>query len=343
MYEREKLAVQAADATYITRAELEQRARLFGDNYVFKGAAPAPDEAVLVGRFNTLSLRPGLILHAAEVRDLYNMGTQHMLNSPGIRVGVLVGGATEVAFGHRRFRLGPQSLSPSDRNKGALVSITEPELFSRQWTRGRSERKVSLTLSNEWLEEGGFESHANPAELRRFVRTHLDCRSWMLTPKARELALQILGPNAYLPGLHRLRLESQCIELAVEALSAIQLDRETAKFLSARNLHCIARLDDLLHEDCVAGMNMTDIAHAVGSNPTSLQIMAKQAWGATVFERLRIIRMNKAHELLRQGGSVADAATSAGYASATNFSTAFKRCFGVTPRGVKRSMSSHIS
>lgn len=335
MYEPEKLTTQAADTTYITRAELEQRARLFGNDYVFKGAAPAPDEAVLAGRFNTLTLRPGLILHAAEVCDLHDMGTQHMLNATGIKIGLLIGGATEVAFGHRRFRLGPQSLNPADRNKGALVSMTEPELFTREWSRGRTERKVSLTLTTEWLEEGGLEGHACPAELKRFARTHLDYRSWMLTPRVLKLAQQILGPNAYLPGLHRLRLESQCIELAVEALGAIHLELEMPRVLSARDQRCIARLEDLLQEDSITGMTMTEIAHAVGSNPTSLQALAKQTWNTTIFERLRTIRMNKAYELLSRGASVTEAAGTAGYASATNFSTAFKQRFGATPRCIK--------
>lgn len=337
MYESENLSHPPPATDFITRAELERRARLLGTGYTFKGAAPAPDEAVLAGRFNTLTLRPGLILHAAEVRDLCSMGTHHMLHSPCIKIGLVIDGATDVAFGHRRFRLGPQSRDRAERDKGALVSLTEPTSFSRQWLQNRTERKVSLTLTHDWLEEGVLEGHANPAELGRFVRTHLDHRAWTLTPRARGLAQQILAPSAYLPGLHRLMLEGHCIELAVEALGALMPGTPLkTKTLSARERNCLARVEELFHEDRTIGMTMADIAKAVGSNPTTLQALSRLVWNTTVFERLRTIRMEKARSLLDRGASVTEAAEAAGYASATNFATAFRQRFNTSPSSVRR-------
>lgn len=315
----------------IARADLERSARLLGSGYVFEGAEPAPEEAVLAGRFNTHVLRPGLILHAAEVRDLHDMHTRHTLHHPGIKIVVVPDGATDIAFGPRRFRLGPKAAGRNAPQQGVLLSMTEPTTFARRWERGRAERKVSLTLTTDWLEQGLLAGSAAPAGLRRFAGSHLDWRPWNVTPRARELARQILAPDAYLPGLHRLRLESRCIELATEALAALAPASTPSDWLSATDRSRLARLDELLHEDTTADMSVADIARAVGSNPTSLQALARHAWGATVFERLRAIRMEKARALLVRGAGVGQAAEAAGYASATNFATAFRQRYGITP------------
>lgn len=80
---------------------------------------------------------------------------------------------------------------------------------------------------------------------------------------------------------------------------------------------------------------MADIARAVGSNPTSLQALARRAWGMSVFERLRTIRLEKARALLLRGGAVAQAAELAGYSAASNFATAFRQHYGVSPSRVR--------
>ena len=334
MYEPANAASLVPAPGVITRAMLERSARQVGSDYVFEGACPSADEAVLAGRFNNLRLRPGLILHTAEVRDLHDLSTHCTLGSAGIRVGLLVDGATDVAFGPRRVPLGAGA-ETAGRSAGVLLNLCEPTRFSRHWQRGRAERKVTLTLAPEWLEQGGLDGHGAGAELQRFARTHLDCRAWTPSPRARELARQILAPDAYLPGLHRLRLECRCLELASEALAALFAPAPGGQWLNAAERRHLVRLDELLHSDAAVAMSMADIACAVGSNPTTLQALARRAWNTTVFERLRALHMAKAHALLAGGASVAEAADAAGYASATNFATAFRQRYGVSPSRVR--------
>lgn len=339
MYESDNIAPSGGSTvkplkTVVTRAELVRSAKLLGSGYAFEGAAPSEDEAVLEGRFETLRLRPGLILHAAAVSDLCDMRTHHQLH-PGIKIVVVVDGATDLSFGPHRFLLGPQAADPGARARGALVNLAEAETFSRRWQRGRREGKVSLTLTREWLEQGGFAEHAGAAGLEGFARSHLASQAWTVPPRARELARQILEPSSFQPGLQRLRLESRCLELASEALAAVAPARPARSALSPADRRRLERLDELLHSDVVLGLGTAEIAREVGSNPTSLQALARRAWGCTVFERLRAIRLEMAHDLLARGASVAEAAALAGYASAPNFSTAFRQRYGFSPRQAK--------
>lgn len=353
MYESGKNSAAAGGTRFVTRADLVRSAGLLGAAYTFNHSAPA-EEQVLHGQFDTLQLRPGLILHAACVRDLRTMDTSNHLN-PGIKIVLLVDGATDLSFGHHRFHLGPETLDARQRSQGALVNLAEEDLFSRRWQAGRSERKVSLTLTPEWLENGALQGHAAHGALQAFHREHLARQPWTVSPRARELARQILEPAALVPGMQRLRLESRCIELAVEALATIggaaaarpETGRDGLTALApgtgagaGAGLHGLReadrrrlmRLEELLRSDDGAALSMEGLARELGTNPVSLQALTRRAWGGTVFERVRQIRMERAHALLLRGASVAQAADAAGYSAASNFSTAYRRRYGSSPR-----------
>ncbi|KQV82284.1 hypothetical protein ASD15_09540 [Massilia sp. Root351] len=337
MYDSANNAPPVCGSTrFVTRADLVRSAGLLGAAYTFNNSAPA-DEEVLHGQFDTLQLRPGLILHAACVRDLHTMNTSNHLN-PGIKIVLLVDGATDLSFGHHRFHLGPATADPRQRSAGALVNLAEQEMFSRRWLAGRSERKVSLTLTPEWLENGGLQGHAAHGALQSFHGEHLARQPWTVTPRARELARQILAPQALMPGLQRLRLEARCIELAAEALAAVGAQQATAAAkpaLRELDLRRLARLEELLRSSCGADLSMQGIARELGTNPVSLQALTRRAWGVTVFERVRQLRMQRAHALLQGGASVAQAADAAGYSAACNFSTAYRRHYGSRPRDAR--------
>jgi AraC-like DNA-binding protein len=267
------------------------------------------------------------------------MDTSNQLD-PGVMLVLLVDGATELSCGRHRFQLGPRGADPAQRGSGALVNLAEEDLFSRRWLAGRTERKVSLTLTPQWMEEGGLAAHGDHAALRTFCREHMARRSWKLSPRAEALARRILEPPSFEPGLSRLRLEARCIELAAEALTAIGDAAPEPSALREIDRWRLRQLVDLLRAAAGAApstaLSMAAIAREVGSNPMSLQALTRRAWGCSVFERLRTLRLDRAQAMLLRGASVAEAATVAGYAAATNFATAYRRRFGCTPRQALR-------
>jgi len=94
----------------------------------------------------------------------------------------------------------------------------------------------------------------------------------------------------------------------------------------------LRRLTELLEGPDSDTLSMADIARELGTNPVSLQALTRKAWGCSVFERVRALRLERAHDMLLGGASVGEAAASAGYAAATNFATAYRRRYGTTPR-----------
>ena len=80
-------------------------------------------------------------------------------------------------------------------------------------------------------------------------------------------------------------------------------------------------------------LSLERIARQACINPNTLQKQFRALYGTTVFEFLRETRLQRARQALeRDGVTVGQAATLAGYSSGANFATAYKRRFGLPPK-----------
>ena len=81
---------------------------------------------------------------------------------------------------------------------------------------------------------------------------------------------------------------------------------------------------------------MEEIAKQVNMSESTLQRHFRQAFNMSVFEYLRRNRLQRAMVAMQKEGlGIAQAAHIAGYNSPANFSTAFRRAFGITPGQLK--------
>lgn len=135
----------------------------------------------------------------------------------------------------------------------------------------------------------------------------------------------------------RLRVEAQVLDLVADVIeqndaipSVVQLPADRLRML---------RLKDFFDSGGADGMQLAEIARYAACNVSSLQSQFKAAFGRTVCDYLRESRLRRVAERIENEGiSLAQAAELAGYGSQANFSTAFRRCFGVSPRQVKAGM-----
>lgn len=80
---------------------------------------------------------------------------------------------------------------------------------------------------------------------------------------------------------------------------------------------------------------LADLARRAAMSPSSLRDKFRTTYGTSVFGYLRTCRLTLARSYLEQGYSVQQAAHRSGYRHATNFATAFRRQFGISPRHVR--------
>jgi len=123
-------------------------------------------------------------------------------------------------------------------------------------------------------------------------------------------------------------LYSLCEEKPGEMLPVLLRDRDVEAIHEARSI-LLERIADPL--------NVNQLSRTLGINRKKLSYGFKHVFQQTISDFLYQSRMQHAQDLLLDGSlSIEMVAQSVGYDHAGNFSTAFKRCYGVSPTQLKK-------
>lgn len=288
-------------------------------------------------------LRPGLHVHADDVVDNNDFHATGKIER-GLRIVVLLEGAVDLCYGHRHVNLSNRQAVPraiggghAAGAQGMLVSICETDRFERRARRGTYARRLSIGMGADWLEPLLGESA--PMAVDEFLRTHLAMQPWCPSARCVAMAEQIVHTPALNEMFLNLYLESRVLELVGEALGSLGTHAKalapapTDVQLLPQEHRRIRALRDFLQTDQAFDLSLDDLARQAGTNANTLQKHFKAVYGTTVFDFLRERRLQRAREALeREGLSVAQAADLAGYNSAANFATAYRKRFGMPPR-----------
>lgn len=318
-------APPVVDATFDAE-ELTRSLGGAGHGYRLHGPGLTRRTPVLAGHFDYRQLRPGLTLHTTDARDLQTLSSE-VEQETGLGIVLLLAGDIDASVGPRSLKL-----SGSAGAVATLTSLAEPERFVRRAQRGRHARKVSIGIEPRWLEDSGIAGALGRGVLAALT-PHLTVRDWRPSLRATAIAEQLVHPPAYEPVLQNLYLESRALDLALEAFVGSTGAATPAHApMAPRDLRRLQDFIDWLDSGEADGLPLAELARRACANPTTLQQRFRQARGCSVFEYLRTRRLAAARNALEQQGlSVAEAAELAGYSSAANFATAFKRQFGLSP------------
>ncbi len=157
-----------------------------------------------------------------------------------------------------------------------------------------------------------------------------------ITPAIREVMHQITG-CPYHGITRKLFLESKALELL-----ALQMDQICENSLSGSAHSCmrmhphdkkqVEGVRDLLDSNLETPPGLQQLAKTAGMSHPKLNRCFKEMYGMTVFQYLRMARLNKAKIMLqKEGYSVTEAAFQVGYDSVSHFSQVYKKQFGASP------------
>ena len=285
-------------------------------------------------------LRPGLHLHAddtADVQDFTASGEMEV----GLRIVLLLEGSVDVSYGQRRVAMSStaQRARVPGPPRALLVSVAEPERFERRGRRGAYARRVSVGLGGEWLEQVAGPSASDAIDA--FRRQHLAMHHWQPSARIAAVAEQITRAPDLSPLLLHLYLESRALELVGEALGSLSQHAPgpapapaaaTPRLLPHEHQRMRA-LHAFLQTDGAMDMSLDALARQAGTNANTLQRHFRAVYGTTVFDFVREHRLQRARHALEQDGlTVGQAALVAGYNSAANFATAYRKRFGLPPK-----------
>lgn len=318
----------SARGALVRSRDIAALSRAAGEDFHLVTPRLGADGAVLRGRYMLNPLRSGLVLHATDAADLHDTTTR-VVHGAGLTISLFLEGEADIVLGGRPLHLGTPGAP-----EGVLMARAEPDLFERHGRRGAQVRKVNVFLPEGWLEREQQDDRGHRS-LLAFTGDHRAIARWRPSTHMTALAEQILSPPQYGPLLAGLYAESRAMELVVGALGLLDTggEGEALAALRPRERQRMWTIHDFIEANLQRDLSLEEIAREAGMSVNSLQRAFRGAFGTTVFEYVRRRKLELARDgLASEGLSIAQAAYVAGYGSPANFSTAFKRAFGISPK-----------
>lgn len=130
--------------------------------------------------------------------------------------------------------------------------------------------------------------------------------------------------------------QAKVMELLSLQLAQIEGSVKESQKLKDDELKRVYQVKAILEQNPEQNHTLLGLAHAVGTNDSTLKKHFKLIFGITVFGYLNEYRMEMARKvLLEQDCKIAVIASQFGYKHATHFSAAFKKYFGYPPTKLK--------
>ncbi|MCF1502452.1 AraC family transcriptional regulator [Afifella sp. H1R] len=288
-------------------------------------------DVVVRGEFMNIELRRGLHVHHSDVVNQRDLETEVELPAH-LSIKLLLRGSTYAAVGRHVLPM-PEGEGGSQPVAIALAQ-TEPAIFRRQGRQGQRLHRLNIAITPEWFESSDFFAQCNAREVEDFCNRHLAFAAWTPGRAILSRAEEIAASRGFQPWLRRLHIESSVLGIIAATFDFLAGGggEEEAASLSRTERMRLARAEEILRGSVGSLPTVDALASAAGVSENTLQRLFHTTYGTTVFNYVRSMRLDQARRALEEDGiSIDEAAYLAGYTSAANFSTAFKRQYGMSP------------
>ncbi|WP_346911628.1 AraC family transcriptional regulator [uncultured Roseibium sp.] len=296
------------------------------------------NDHVLRGNIGFLKLQEGLSVHYSNAEDLHDLKIETECG-PRLNVAVFLEGAVEAWIGP--FRIPMPTLNAAEQRWDPIATIyaqTQSEKFIRYARRGVCLKKVTISITHAWLNKFAGIGGAEFSNVLSFTKAHLANRTWRPSAHAVGLAEQIVNTRMESDLLSSLYIESRVIGLVEEGFRQL-CQPELSQYpghLRPQDRQRMQSVEEYLNAHSGRLVTGDELAVGVGLSPNTLHRLLTNAVGLSTSRYIRWYMLEKARTALeRDKVTIAEAAYIAGYSSQANFTTAFKRCFGMTPSALQ--------
>jgi AraC-like DNA-binding protein len=276
---------------------------------------------------------PGILMFraGADGRSAFRIAMDGTSSDGQIVLGAMLGGAGTVAM---------EGAEQQDwREDGRFYALTpiERRVSYDVWAR-RDWQAVALRL-----EESALELLGGGGALPDVVRESLaGKRSDMamtapLSGAIRTVAHALLRP-IYDGATGHIHRQGKVLELLAHQFDLLGMEWQDGRDISSLERRNVREARERLLADLRDPPDLSGLAAAVGMTPRRLNRSFRALYGTTVFDYLRDARLDAARQALEDGSTLPlkQLAWVLGYSQASNFVTAFRRRFGVSPGAYRR-------
>ncbi|WP_051234284.1 helix-turn-helix transcriptional regulator [Halomonas halocynthiae] len=292
----------------------------FADETSVKGirTGKKPSHPILSGRVLEEMPRSDWLMTFSDVDVLASYGSCSRLAAP-LFICIVLEGSIDVCINSRQHRL----------SAGSAMSVSLAEQFPLRVHQAAGQRLKTLNLSLGDSAISVLNQQAAFGSLLDAGRPQLHL--WSLPGYVTPMLEQIATPQSF-DGQRCLLLEAICLQLLSHGLPC---EARAQRFgVTPGERERLERVRCQLHRAPAEPHSLAGLARQASMSPSSLRTKFQRYYGLSLFDYLRERRLQLAYQLLEQGHSVQQAAYLSGYNHATNFSTAFRRRFGISPSAV---------
>ncbi|MEP3047984.1 MAG: AraC family transcriptional regulator [Roseibium sp.] len=321
--------------TYVTKADLIDQ----GDSQPVRWLGPSltTEDQVLRGAIGFVEIEDGLSVHFSNAEDLHDLKIETDCG-PRLSVSVFLEGQVDAHVGDFQVPM------PSFNNEqgswtpiATVFSQNQVEKFVRHASRGVRLKKITISISFDWLFEHIKPTESDYKKYRQFAEVHLANISWVPSAHVITLAEQIIAAPQKSPFQQRLYIAARAYGILEEAFQHFAGDRDLGATgtLGDHDRQKLQAIEHYLRAQRGRLTSAEELARNIGVSANSLQRFLARTYQMSASRFIRKFMLERAREALeRDGLPIAEAAYIAGYSSRANFSTAFKREFGLSPKQV---------
>ncbi len=294
-----------------------------------------PTSAIMNGHFDYRRHSGGLSVHSSQAIELQNMSNSTELPA-GLSFNFLFEGRIDFSLGGQEYCLGEKMQGGVECS---AIILNTPEIMTRYMKKGMRVCKSNVFVERSWLEQR-CQTQQQREQLSRIFHQRSGLQHWLASDKVKDLARSLLNQkpgNGLAGSLYTEHLAIEILSASIEELSQVLEDvgAEETIAVTHKNDHQLRQLiDEKLDEHC----SLSDIANLINVSTSTLQRKFKAAFGVTVIDYVRQKRLEAAKTALTVDGiSIGEAAYLAGYNHPSNFVSAFKKRFLVTPSAMVKS------
>ncbi len=324
---RRRGCYMTTDVTDFSQEAFSDTAHSFGYEYTdLRLASSSPDgnEPLFTGKLGFWSLPCGADLCVSDLTSLHDSEHEGTIGR-SLTIAVTVeSGVTDCAFNDTdRLHL--------LRNDAAIVSVADGARLASRIRAGDRSRCFLMRVHPDGLMDGQIAEDVDK------TLNATSIKPLHLSPRVLALITELMGP-ASVGGAGRLLAESCALELLARALQADDSYHGFEQSRLTANDHAkVMTVRDRLLADPAAEVTLGDLAREAGMSLTALKSKFPAAFGVPVFSFLRDVRLQHAKKRMEDDGwTVSQAAFFVGYRHQSNFSTAFRRKFGIAPSDLRR-------
>ncbi|WP_323010784.1 AraC family transcriptional regulator [Paracoccus sp. (in: a-proteobacteria)] len=293
------------------------------------------DQMLMRGAFLHRRMREGLTIHLSDAVEEHAFTVTSQLDR-GLNCVFFLEGRVDLTIGRRKIAYGRTAAMPPI---GAAFLCRETERFQRVSRSAQRLRHLVVSADLDWLTDEAMEAAGLSGGGAALGDDLVDHR-WALPTRMISLIAEVFDPAPALPALHNMYLESRAIEIVATTLGAMAKPQIEAPRLSPPEMARLRRACDFISEDADGANSVANIAAAAGVSQATLQRLFREALGLSVFDYVRRSRLADAHDALqRRQVTIQQAAALAGYSTAANFATAFRRLYGYPPGAIGRAQA----